>query len=109
MASKRDTSKPAVSQASLHILELVKVLPPAIRELLLPSDFDGFKRYEQRLERLRIRERTRDSVMNLQRRFNLPLRPNAPLSEVVATVRVKLLREEHGSGWQPPQSGDLQG
>ena len=102
MASKRNSSKPVIPQACLHILELVEGLPPAIRKLLLPRDYEGMKRYERRLERLRIRERTRNSVMKLQRRFDLPLRPNARLPEVVATVRVRLLKEEQGPDLQPP-------
>lgn len=96
-----ESRKPqAASPSSARIVKLYKLLPPSLQALLLPLRYEELKTYEERCDELQEREQERDSVMKLQRQFDLPLRPNMPVSEAVALARIKLLREQRGDDWR---------
>ena len=77
-----------------NVRGLIKGIPKQLWYIFLPSSPNGLPVLESRILAFRSREADRKKVMAIQQTCGFPLRPNAPLREMVA--RVKILRIKKG-------------
>ena len=89
--------------ASLHpeIEQYLKEVPKALWEVFLPSEVADFPAFSASIKGLRIKEKERDYLAELRRKYGLPFRPNASVDETIK--RVRLIR------WQRKMRMEQQG
>ena len=84
---------------NLLVKDLAASIPKSLWYIFLPMSRDGFTQLEEALRQMPQRDFTRHKVMELQRMWGLPLRPNDTLSDTAAKLRqrgkekAKLLEE----------------
>ena len=74
------------------VQKMVEDIPEDLRDLFIPKTEDELLQLECQLVRLGKKEDIRTQVMRLQKKFNLPLRPNMSLKDVGVRIRIELLR-----------------
>lgn len=89
--------------ASVHpeIEQYLKEIPKALHEVFLPSEGADFAAFAASIKALRIKEKERDYIIELRRKYGLPFRPNASIDETIK--RVRLIR------WQRKMRMEQQG
>jgi len=63
-------------------------IPSQLWDLFLPSETSEFMAFSATIKALRIREKARDYIMELRKKYGLPLRPNATVEETIKRVRL---------------------
>lgn len=71
----------------------LKGVPVSVWDLLAPIDNDEIDNYVKNAKALRIREKERNYVLDIQNNYNLPLRPNESLKRTMIRVRLQVLRK----------------
>jgi len=77
-----------------NVRAMIKGIPRQLWYIFLPSSPNGLPNLESRILSFRKREADRKKVIAIQQLCGFPLRPNAPLREMAA--RVKILRMKKG-------------
>ena len=77
-----------------NVRGMIKGIPKQLWYIFLPSSPNGLPVLESRILAFRSRESDRQKVISIQKTCGFPLRPNAPLREMVA--KVKILRIKKG-------------
>ena len=67
-------------------------VPANAWDLLVPSDSGEYDDFCKRVRRLSIYEEERSYVMDLQRAFRIPLRPNESVKATMIRARLKILK-----------------
>lgn len=96
--------KPEIKKAvSLHpeIEQYLKEIPEALWDVFIPADADDFPAFAASIKALRIKQKERDYIIELRRKYDLPFRPNASIDETIK--RVRLIR------WQRKKEMEQQG
>ncbi|UCG61034.1 MAG: hypothetical protein JSV52_11995 [Candidatus Zixiibacteriota bacterium] len=96
--------KPEIEKAiSQHpeVERYLKETPRQLWQLLLPEKTADFAGFAASIKSLRIREKERDYIIELRRKYGLPFRPNASIDETIKRVRLirwkrKKMMEEQG-------------
>lgn len=70
------------------ILKYLESIPENLRELFLPEKPEELPRFARSIHELRTRETERDYILGLQKKYSLPLRPNATMNETMKLVRL---------------------
>lgn len=77
-----------------NVRGMIRKVPKQLWYIFLPSSPNGLPVLESRILAFRNREADRKKVIAIQQSCGFPLRPNAPLREMVA--KVKILRIKKG-------------
>lgn len=75
--------------ATFHAVKMLEGIPKDLVDLFTPDDEDGLVQLEINIVRWLVRVQERAKVMQLQKHYDLPLRPNQSLRDV--TIRLKIL------------------
>lgn len=81
------------SKDLLKVLEYIEKIPVSCLDLVVPFCEEDLRALEKSIKAIRTREKERNYVMEIQRHYKLPLRPNESLKETMIRVRLKLLKE----------------
>jgi hypothetical protein len=68
-------------------------IPPQLWNIFLPENLDDLYKLELNIARLKKTEHERKQAMAIQRRHGFPVRPNAPLREVMVKAKIHRLRQ----------------
>lgn len=71
----------------------VSVIPKNLRDLLIPANPDELSGFCSTIHKLRVREVEREYVMDLQRVYRIPIRPNESVKATMIRVRLKVLKQ----------------
>lgn len=77
-----------------NVRAMLKDIPQQLWDIFLPESLTGLPGLESNILALRAREVDRKKVMAIQQMCGFPFRPNAPLREMAA--KVKILRMKNG-------------
>jgi hypothetical protein len=83
---KIKTTRPAIVETYLSRV------PHELRDILIPSD-DQLTAFGAAVKALRMKEEERYYVMDIQRRYGLPIRPNDSVKKTMIRVRLAILKE----------------
>ena len=86
MAKDKDSKYAA---AAFHVVKMLEGIPKDLVDLFTPDDEDGLIQLEMNIVRWLARVQERTKVMQLQKHYGLPLRPNQSLKDVA--IRLKIL------------------
>lgn len=91
-----------------EIKQYAESLPRQLWEFFLPQDVSGFVEFSARIKALRIREKERDYIIELRKKYDLPFRPNASIEETIKRVRLirwqRKMRSEYGWTEEPGEN-----
>lgn len=112
MAKDKDNKQVYKGSAAFHVVKMLEGIPKDLIDLFAPSNEDELAQLEINIVRWLARSQERAKVMQLQKRFDLPLRPNQSLRDV--TIRLKILdlkrkRKFNGDGDYPPSDKGTSG
>lgn len=71
-----------------NIKGMLEAVPRECQFLFVPESIEDLQLMETRAARLKDQENRRNEVMYLQRKNDLPLRPNTSLRELKTTIRI---------------------
>jgi hypothetical protein len=91
---KQKKSFPLPSQESEKYL---KGIPESLKPILMPEPSEK-ETFADLAKALRIREKERNYVMEIQRDYKLSLRPNESLKRTMIRVRLKMLKKKLKAG-----------
>lgn len=86
-----------------NIKIMLNNIPRQLWYIFLPDSVGGLHALESKIMAFRPREIDRQKVMAIQLSCNFPLRPNAPLREVSA--RLRILKLKKGEFWAAKEDG----
>ena len=89
------------------VLEFLKSIPEDIRDIFTPKTKDELLELEMNVAKWNSRSSIREKVMYLQKIHDLPLRPNAPMHWVMASIRIKQMKKERK--YKDTQGGGTKG
>lgn len=78
-----------------NVLLMLKGLSRELWQIFLPDTADGLAMLEADILSQRKRDVERDKIMAIQRLCGFPLRPNAPLQDVVEQAKLQGLKNDH--------------
>ena len=70
-----------------------KQIPEDLWDIFIPYDETDLLKLSYDIKRLRIKEKERQYVLEIQNHYGLPIRPNATLKETMIRVRLKFLKK----------------
>lgn len=70
------------------ISKYLESIPENLWDMFLPATAAELPRFARSLHELRARETEREYIVGLQKKYDLPLRPNATMNETMKLVRV---------------------
>jgi hypothetical protein len=73
--------------------EYLAVIPKNLWNLLVPANPEELADFCATTHKLRIREVERDYVMDLQRVYRMPIRPNESIKATMIRVRLMILKQ----------------
>ena len=76
-----------------NVRAMLKRIPKQLWRLFLPETLNGFPILESKILAFRSREVERKKVMAIQQLCGFPLRPNAPLREMAAKVKIHRMKK----------------
>lgn len=71
-----------------EIKHYTESIPRQLGQLLLPSDIAAFPEFSKAIKALRIKEKERDYIIELRKKYGLPFQPNASIEETIKRVRL---------------------
>ena len=77
-----------------NVRAMLKGIPEELWDIFLPDSPDDLASLEGRILTFRMRESDRRKVIAIQKMCNFPLRPNAPLREMAARVKILRMKKE---------------
>ena len=77
------------SESALHVVQMLEGIPKDLLDIFTPSNEDELIQLEINIVKWLARLSDRTKVMQLQRRFGLPVMPNQSLRDV--TIRINIL------------------
>lgn len=75
----------------------LKSIPESLWPILVPDPSEK-ESFANLAKALRIREKERNYVMEIQNKYNLALRPNESLKQTMIRVRLKMLKKKMKTG-----------
>jgi len=81
-------------EVAYNVVKFLASLPKDIRNIFVPKNEDELLSLELNITRFSSREKEREKVMDLQREFGLPLRPNQSLKDVLIRVRIAAIKKK---------------
>lgn len=75
--------------AAFHVVKMLEGIPKDLVDLFTPDNEDGLIQLEINIVKWLAKVQERTKVMQLQKYYSLPLRPNQSLRDV--TIRLKIL------------------
>ena len=63
-------------------------IPKDLWYIFIPAEMSEFADFSAAIKSLRIREKERDYIIQLRRKYDLPFRPNASVDETIKAVRL---------------------
>ncbi len=79
-----------------YVLAEIKGIPMQLWNILCPRTFKGFALYLKNIAKWLIRSKERSKVIQLQKQYGLPLRPNQSLNEVKTRINIIQLKKRRG-------------
>lgn len=70
------------------VLRYLQSIPEHLWDLFLPARASELPRFARSIHELRARETEREYILGLQKKYGLPLRPNASMDETMKLVRI---------------------
>jgi hypothetical protein len=77
-----------------HIRSMLQGIPHELWHIFLPDSVHDLAVFERIIQIFKSRETDRAKVMAIQKACGFPLRPNAPLSEMVAKLNIQKLKKK---------------
>ncbi|KKL73914.1 hypothetical protein LCGC14_2070170 [marine sediment metagenome] len=77
-----------------YVLNEIKHIPMQLWNILCPRTFKGFTLYLKNIKKWREGLNNRIKIRNMQKKYNLPLRPNQSMRDVIISIRVVELRRK---------------
>lgn len=71
-----------------EIKKYLSEIPQSLWYIFLPTDASELPKLAAAIKALRIKEKERDYIMELRRKYKLPFRPNASTDETIKRVRL---------------------
>jgi len=104
-----------MSKAALRVVKMLDGIPKDLVDLFTPNTDDELDQLEINVVRWWPRSQEREKVMRLQKRYDLPLKPNQSLRDV--TIRIRILdlkknrkfKDKDNDGGKYPPSKDEDG
>jgi hypothetical protein len=82
-----------------NVRAMIRGIPRQLWDIFLPESLTGLPGLESSILALRTREVDRKKVIAIQQMCGFPLRPNAPLREMAAKVKIlRMKRRKHEKG-----------
>lgn len=86
--------------AAFHVVKMLEGIPEDLVDLFMPNDEDALAQLEMNIVNWSVKIKARAEVIRLQKRYELPLRPNQSLRDV--TIRLKILKlKKNDDDFQP--------
>jgi len=95
-------------EVAYNVVRFLAGLPKDIKNIFTPKNENDLLILEMNLIKFSSREKEREKVINIQRDFGLPLRPNQSLREVLISIRVLTLKKKVNSAWNSSTEKDNQ-
>jgi len=91
-----------------EIKHYAESIPEQLWDLFLPSDTSEFVAFSATIKALRIKEKERDYIIELRKKYDLPFQPNASIEETIKRVRlIRWQRKQQAeSGWTEEPGGN---
>ena len=77
-----------------HVKAFLKSLPKDLRKMFTPTTDDEIMELEIRLIQFNRTQKERDQVMQVQKKFDIPLHPRMTLEKVAVYARIALLKKK---------------
>jgi hypothetical protein len=74
---------------AFHVVKMLEGMPEDLVDLFMPNDEDALAQLEMNIIKWSTRIKERAKVMQLQKHYSLPLRPNQSMRDV--SIRLKIL------------------
>ncbi|MDF1543599.1 MAG: hypothetical protein P1R58_00695 [bacterium] len=81
-----------------YLRKYLSEIPSNCWSLLVPNSVTKFKEFEYTIRECWAEGEIRDSVMSVQNRFGLPLRPNLSIRETLQRLRIRKLKSRRQPG-----------
>lgn len=111
MAKDKNDKLSKGTAAAFHVVKMLEDIPKDLKDLFLPVTEDDLAQLEMNIVKWLARVQERQKVMQLQKHYGLPLRPNQTLRDV--TIRLKILElkrkrkpKDSGSDYFPDKDKD---
>lgn len=89
--------EPGKALRSYHnVRMMLKGIPRELWHIFLPVSADDIALLERNILSFKSREIDREKVITIQKMCGFPLRPNAPLREMLTKVRIQDKKKEKG-------------
>lgn len=85
----------------------LKQVPQDLWPLMIPDNLEDLIVFAGQIKKLRIWEKERNYVMELQQVYHLPLRPNATVKETMIAARLQQVKKRNRPLKESDDSGDL--
>jgi len=74
-------------------------IPRQLWDLFLPLDISAFVEFSVTIKALRIKEKERDYIVELRKKYDLPFRPNTSIEETIKRVRLIRWQRKMQAEW----------
>lgn len=105
MKDHKKTSKELSYARAMHVLKMLEGLPEQIKDLFVSSTEDDLILFEINTVNFKKKEKERDRVIQLQKQYSLPLRPNQTLREVMIRIKIKQLKKNEDDSYKDSLGG----
>lgn len=85
------------------ITKYLSGIPNSLLDILTPGTDVELERLLENYKALRIREKERNYVMEIQKHYNIQISPNENLKKTMIRVRLSLLKREIRDGIKPDE------
>ncbi len=105
LMAKDKNDKLFKGMGTFHAVKMLEGMPEDLVDLFMPNDEDELAQLEMNIVKWLARIKERAKVIQLQKHYGLPLRPNQSLRDV--SIRLKILelkknrKFKNGDGFQP--------
>ncbi len=82
-------------ERTAYVLRMLEGIPEDIKDIFIPHTEEELLELELNTSNFRAHERDREKVMQLQKQYNLPLRPNQTLRGVMIRIRIQQLHKRN--------------
>lgn len=78
-----------------ELTNYLKQIPKELWIQLVPNNLDDLQLFAKKIKQLRIKEKERNYVMELQQSYRLPLRPNSTVKETMIAARLQKIKKKN--------------
>lgn len=90
-----------------ELTNYLKQIPQELWSQLVPDNIEELQLFAKQIKKLRITEKERNYVMELQQIYKLPLRPNATVKETMIAARLNAIKKQNRPLKESDDLGDL--